>query len=208
MLIVSMKNILTLTENCGRIKGAVVATTTTSVAEGFMFENVPPGVYNVVELTPSGFVNAGDSDGSDPNTIRVDITTTYSTCNTFVDKLARSAPNVSGALTGVPSSGPNASPKPPNGISGTPCLIFVPSGNPTGAPSSTTSPTDSASGSVEGIIREDTNNDDVCDSIIAGVLILLKDSRGNTIATALSGSDGTYKLLDSMRAGTHSPRVC
>ena len=51
--------------------GAAILTTTTDVTGSYIFTNVAPGQYLVVETDPIGLNSTGDVDGGDPNSIAV-----------------------------------------------------------------------------------------------------------------------------------------
>jgi hypothetical protein len=53
--------------------GNTVATTTTDANGNYSFPNVPAGNYTVVEQTPPGYLDVGDTDGGDPNVISVTV---------------------------------------------------------------------------------------------------------------------------------------
>lgn len=152
--------------------GTLVDTTSTDSAGAFVFECVKPGVYSVVEQTPDGFVDVSDSDGGDPNTITVDTSEGDRTDLEFVDE------QPSEMLSASPSS-------PPSVIPGAPPVDS--SAEPSGAP---------VLGSISGNVSEDTNNDDVGDDNLDGVLIELEDAEGNTVATTMTDSSGSYVFYD------------
>ena len=62
---------------------SIIFTTETDSNGVYIFRVVPPGNYIVTEGTPTGF---GDSDGGDPNSITIDVTSTNSGGNDFVDE--------------------------------------------------------------------------------------------------------------------------
>ena len=64
--------------------GIIVATTLTDTNGDFTVE-VPSGLYSVFETNNPGVVDVSDSDGGDPNVINVDVTSSDSAFNVFVD---------------------------------------------------------------------------------------------------------------------------
>jgi uncharacterized surface anchored protein len=77
--------------------GTIIATTTTNSNGVFVFAGVVPGKYTVVETNVPGFVDVGDTDGGDPNSISVDLSSGNSPPLTFVDERPSSTPTVSSA---------------------------------------------------------------------------------------------------------------
>jgi uncharacterized surface anchored protein len=55
---------------------------------------------------------------------------------------------------------------------------------------------DTARGNISGTVTEDTNNDDLGDVPLVGVLITLLDSTGVTLATTLTDTTGSYVFAD------------
>jgi len=107
--------------------GTFIASTTTDSNGAFNFEGIFPGVYTVVEKTPVGFVDVGDSDGGDPNVLTIDVTSGNKTSdNYFTDKLVSASP------TSSESSPPFwILPRNPSAF---PSKSISPSGNPSIAP--------------------------------------------------------------------------
>jgi protocatechuate 3,4-dioxygenase beta subunit len=67
--------------------GNTVATTTTDTNGNYSFPNVPAGNYTIVEQTPPGYLDVGDTDGGDPNVISVTVTPGETNSgNVFVDE--------------------------------------------------------------------------------------------------------------------------
>jgi uncharacterized surface anchored protein len=67
--------------------GTVVQTTTTDANGNYTFNNVPAGTYTVVETNKPGYLDVGDTDGGNPNSIAVTLTPgASSTGNDFVDE--------------------------------------------------------------------------------------------------------------------------
>jgi von Willebrand factor type A domain/SdrD B-like domain len=58
-------------------------------------------------------------------------------------------------------------------------------------------------GSVAGKVEEDSNNDDVGDTALAGVNVTLLDGAGNIVSSMLTGPNGKYKFVD-LPAGNYS----
>ena len=67
--------------------GNEVATTTTDASGNYVFNDVAPGQYSVMETNPAGYDDVSDTDGGDPNMIAVDLAPgESSTGNDFVDE--------------------------------------------------------------------------------------------------------------------------
>jgi hypothetical protein len=63
----------------------VVQTTTTDANGNYTFNNVPAGTYTVVETNKPGYLDVGDIDGGNPNSITVTLPAgTSSTGNDFL----------------------------------------------------------------------------------------------------------------------------
>ena len=152
--------------------GIVVGTTITDFGGRFVFYNLLPGNYTVMETNLAGYVDVSDVDGANDNTVSVRLGAgTNSTGNDFVDEVISSPPSTSPSSSILPSTDPS--------VSGAPSLTATPSVNP--------------SGSISGSVKEDTNNDNIGDMPLSNVLISLVDSvTGQVIRTTLTDSSGSF----------------
>jgi protocatechuate 3,4-dioxygenase beta subunit len=80
--------------------------TTTDSNGMFDFQCVPPGKYMLVEYNPDGYKDVTDSDKNEPNIISVDVTTTDTPNEFFVDRRVTAAPS------STPSMAPSVSESP------------------------------------------------------------------------------------------------
>ena len=163
--------------------------TTTDSSGMFDFECVPPGKYVLIEYNPDGYTDVTDSDKGDPNVINVDVTTSDSPRNEFVDQLPSGAPSVSARLSTAPSAEPSGS--------------RIPSVAASLSPSVSEAPTESGVGSISGNVSEDIDNDDIGEDDLIGVVVILKDRNGLVVATTLTDSKGDYVFYD-LPAGNYT----
>jgi len=83
--------------------------TTTDSNGLFVFSCVEAGAYILVEYTPIGYVDVNDTDRGDPNIIFVNVSSSNSVNNSFIDELPSSSPSVSASPSTCPSSKPSLS---------------------------------------------------------------------------------------------------
>jgi hypothetical protein len=82
---------------------SVVATTITNASGDYIFEDVAPGLYKIVEVDPFGFISVTDTDGVNDNTITITLNPSEnSTGNDFVDEQPGGIVNHNGGGGGDP----------------------------------------------------------------------------------------------------------
>lgn len=132
--------------------------TTTDFYRVFMFVDVPPCIYTVVEINLTPFVDVGDSDAVP---YFVDVTSGDSLLDTFVDdELPSVARTVSASQSSVPSTSLFTSTNTLNQPSSMPSLSREPSSGPSPLPST------SAAATITGNVNEDLG-----DVNLSGVVI-------------------------------------
>ena len=171
--------------------------TTTDETGSYSFENLPPGTYTVREQpTIPGYIDVRDKDGGDPNVITVQLTSSDSDGNDFIEEQPSSSPTVSASPSMLPSSTPSLSSSPSIGPSASPSVSSQPSSSPSMSPSVSANPTASILGSISGNVKEDVDNNDSGDVDLGGVTITLLDSAREEIATRITDANGNYVFND------------
>ncbi|KAI2501567.1 oxidoreductase [Fragilaria crotonensis] len=164
----------------------VIRTTITDSSGNYKFVDLEAGKYSVSETNLHGFSDVKDLDGGDLNKITVNLISTNSEGNDFVDERPSDSPSYQPSA--VPSAKPSTSPSrtPSKGSSA----------NPSESPSKVKLL------AISGNVKEDTNNDDVGDISLANVVIALLDGNLNVIKTTVTDTSGNYKF-DSLVPGKY-----
>ncbi|KAI2502637.1 extracellular matrix structural constituent [Fragilaria crotonensis] len=144
----------------------VIKTTLTDASGNYKFDGLLPGKYFVKETNLDGYTDVTDSDGGDLNEIVVNIVSSNSNGNDFVDEQP----------SGPPSAGPSSVPS------------AISSASPSEAPSKT------GLFAITGTVMEDNNRDKAGDVNLPNVAIALLDSNNVVIKTTLTDASGNYKF--------------